>query len=371
MRYAVIMAGGSGTRLWPVSVAGEPKQLVRFIPRRDGEAGGPRSLLRIAAERLEGLVPMDRRFICTGEAHRERVLDGVPGLCDAQIIGEPMPMDTVNAVGLAAAILEKRDPDAIFAVLTADHLIEPEDIFRERMELGYRLVEENPNRLVTFAIKPTEPATGFGYVKRGAPIEGTDGLGFEVERFVEKPDAPTAERYVASGEYGWNSGMFVWKASTVMRALEAHMPANARGLREIQKAWGTDTQAGVLARVFPELEKTSVDYALMEPATDPDKRGELRVCTVSMDLRWLDVGSWPSFGETLDADGSGNAHSGDAITMDSTNTLTVNRADGHTVCLLGCDDLIVIHTDRATLVMPRDKAQDLKKLHAILPDGLK
>jgi len=328
-------------------------------------------LLEIAATRLEGLVPSAQRFICTGEVHRARIKEAIPGMTDAQIIGEPVPRDTVNAVGLAAAILEKQDPDAIFAVLTADHLIEPEETFRARMDLGFKLVEEDANRLVTFAIEPTHPATGFGYVKRGMPIEGAAGLAFEVERFVEKPDAPTAEGYVLSGEYGWNSGMFVWKASTVLRALERYMPEAAKGLRKIQAAWGTPDQQRVLDEVFPTLEKTSVDYALMEPATDPDKRGELQVCTVTMDLDWLDVGSWPSFGETLDADTSGNAHSGNAITMDSSNTLTVNREAGHTVCLLGCEDLIVIHTERATLVMPREKAQDLKKLHATLPDELK
>ena len=368
MRYAVIMAGGSGTRLWPVSVAGEPKQLVRFIDRGDGPA---RSLLEIAADRLEGVVPGANRLICTGEVHRGRIKEGVAGITDAQIIGEPLPRDTVNAVGLSAAVLEKQDPDAVFAVLTADHLIEPEEGFRACIERGFELVEQDANRLVTFAIKPTHPATGFGYVKRGAPIEGSEGQAFEVERFVEKPDLETAKQYVESGGYGWNSGMFVWKASTFMRALEVFMPENAKKLREIQRDWGTEKQQETLGRLFPELEKTSVDYAVMEPSTDDARRGDLRVCTVTMDLEWLDVGSWPSFGETLDADDRGNAHTGSAVTMDSSNTLTVNRADGHTVCLLGCEDLIVIHTDRATLVMPKEKAQDLKKLHATLPDALK
>lgn len=370
MRYAVIMAGGSGTRLWPVSVEGEPKQLVRFIPGRD-ESVPARSLLEIAADRLDGLVDPTNRLICTGEVHRERIKEAIPSMTDAQIIGEPTPRDTVNAVGLSAAILEKQDPDAVFAVLTADHLIEPEDVFRERVRLGFELVEQNPKRLVTFAIEPTEPATGFGYVERGEPIDGTDGLAFDVKKFVEKPDRATAEEYVNSGRYGWNSGMFVWKASTFLDAMEQFMPINLEGLRKIQAAWGTDEQRSVLESVFPMLEKTSVDYGVMEPATDEAKRGDLRVCTVTMDLQWLDVGSWPSFGETLPGDKAGNAHTGEAITMDTSNTLTVNREAGHTVCLLGCEDLIVVHTERATLVMPREKAQDLKKLHAELPDGLK
>src|SRR5262245_21454281 len=228
MRYAMIMAGGAGTRLWPMSRKDRPKQLLRFIAR-PGEKEHV-SLLELAARRLDGLIDKPHRCICTAEAYREAVREQLPAFKDDQILGEPVGRDTVNAVGFAAAVLAKEDEDAIFCVLTADHVIEPEDVFRERMDLGFRLVENDPRRFVTFSIKPTYPATGFGYVERGSPIrdkkhgkhaaiDGTKEHAYHVARFVEKPDRPRAEVYVQSGDFGWNSGMFVWKASTFLDAL--------------------------------------------------------------------------------------------------------------------------------------------------------
>ena len=371
----MIMAGGAGTRLWPMSRAGRPKQLLRFIEREDG---GAKSLIELAAERLEGLIDSERRYICTAEAYRGAILDALPGFDGGRILGEPMGRDTLNAVGLAAAVFEKIDRDAIFAVLTADHVIEPVEKFQELMDLGFRLVETDPTRLVTFSIKPTYASTGFGYVERGAPIAssgpggvpGSAGLAFKVARFVEKPDHPRAEAYFRSGVFGWNSGMFVWKASTVLSCLERFRPATHAGLMKIRAAWGTTDQERVLAEVYPTLEKISVDYALMEPAAR-DK--QVSVCTVLMDLTWLDVGSWPAFGETVAADAEGNrvAGEGDAVLLKSRDCLVVGAGAGHTVALLGCEDLIVVRTADATLVMPRARAEELKELHARLAEGLK
>lgn len=366
MRYAMIMAGGSGTRLWPVSRKGTPKQLIRFIDR---EGEGPASLLEIAAGRLEGLIPAERRYICTGEAHRARIIETVPGFDDEHILGEPVGRDTVNAVGFGAAVFGKDDPDAVFAVLTADHLITPSEIFHKAMEVGFELVEADPSRLVAFGIKPTHAATGFGYIEQGGAIEGTGGLGFEVARFVEKPDRETAEEYLASGRFFWNAGMFVFHARTMMELLRRHAPQSAAGLERIAAAWGGAKQKAVLDEVYPTLPKISVDYAIMEPASRDES---VSICGVRMDVDWLDVGSWPAYGETRPMDARGNRKSGPGtvVSVDCRDNLVVT-SEGHTVAMLGCEGLIVVQTADATLVMPREKAEELKRLHEFVRDELK
>jgi mannose-1-phosphate guanylyltransferase len=377
MRYAMIMAGGVGTRLWPVSRQATPKQLAPLLEAGDGSRT---SLLRVAWDRLDGLIPPERRAICTNESYRAPIKEQIPNIADAMILGEPVGRDTVNAVGFAAAVLHKQDPDAVFAVLTADQIIRPADDFRRILDVGYRLVEDDPTRLATFAITPTYAATGFGYVEQGTAIEGFEGLAHRVERFVEKPSLEHAQAYLDSGAFGWNSGMFVWKAATILDCLRRYKPGSHEGLMRIAEAWGTGQQSQVLNEVYPALPKISVDYAIMEPAAREQARargGEreataVKVATVKMDLKWLDVGSWPSFAETLDnADKAGNKSSGKAMFHESGNSLAVNTDPDHTVAILGAEDLIVVHTDHATLVMPRDRAQDLKTLHASLPDHLK
>ncbi len=399
MRYAVIMAGGAGTRLWPMSRKDRPKQLIRFIERSaDGKTRGtsqePTSLLAVAGRRLEGLIALENRYICTAEAYRDLIHEELPGFKDSQILGEPCARDTVNAIGLAAAVLEKADPEAIFAVLTADHIIEPDETFRERMDAGFRLVEDDPRRLVTFSIAPTYPATGFGYIERGTPIRGVTGvaasekIAYHVVKFIEKPDLPRAEAYVRSGEFAWNSGMFVWRASTFMEALKKYKPESHDGLREIQAAWGKKGAKGVLERVYPTLPKISVDYAIMEPAAkdalkasakDPardakPKAGATRfsMCAVHMDVKWLDVGSWPSYALTLTPDKHANraAGQGASVQLETKGVTAVNAEKGHTLALLGLHDVIVVHTKDATLVMARSHAEKLKALHAQLPDSL-
>ncbi len=380
MRYAMIMAGGAGTRLWPMSRLNRPKQLLKFI-EQPGNGAGAKSLLELAAGRLEGMIPPERRFICTAEGYRGAIREALPEFADERILGEPVGRDTVNAVGLAAAVFQKLDPDAVFCVLTADHIIEPVGKFQELMDLGFRLVEADPSRLVTFSVKPTYASTMFGYVERGTPIievPGSNGLAFRVARFVEKPDLPRAQAYVQSGVFGWNSGMFVWKAATVMECLKQYKPESYEGLRQIQEAWGTERQGAVLGEIYPTLPRISVDYAIMEPATKakgPMGGSERRftVCTVLMDLKWLDVGSWPSYGETLAPDAAKNRRAGvgPSVVASGGSNLVVNAVPGHTVALLGCQDLIVVHTDDVTLIMPREKAEGLKELHGRVEEGLR
>jgi mannose-1-phosphate guanylyltransferase len=355
MRHAMIMAGGSGTRLWPFSRALQPKQLLPLIEGR--------SLLSLAVERLDGVVEPDRRLICTAERFRGAIRDS---LGDIEVLGEPCGRDTLNAVGLTAAVLARRDPEAVFAVLTSDHIIEPQNIFADAIKTGFALVEADPRRLITFGIVPTRPATEYGYVGRGAPIEGFSEAHVAAE-FKEKPDLDTARRYLESGSYSWNSGMFVFSAATVLEAMNRFHPTNAEGLKRIANAWDDQIRrADVLADIYPSLAKTSVDYGLMEPAGQAD---DLQVCTVAMPVKWSDVGSWPSFAETLDADASGNRANAPTVLQDCRNVLAVSDSEDRIVTAIGCDDLVIVATRDAVMVCPADRAEEVKRLAGDVPES--
>jgi mannose-1-phosphate guanylyltransferase len=351
MRYAVIIAGGSGTRLWPMSRASLPKQLIPFI--------GGKSLLQIAFERLEGLVPVENRFVCASQAHAE-VIRCALSLPEDQFLGEPVGRDTLNAVGYSAAVMAGRDPEAVIAVFTADHIIEPVGEFQKIVDSGFMLAEKHPETLVTFGIKPTAPATGFGYLQLGGPIEGGARI---VEQFKEKPDAPAAEIYfnAGSGHYLWNSGMFVWRASTLLDCIRRYERANHAGIVKIAADWNSPQRDATLNAVFPTLKKISVDFAVMEPASrDP----QVRVAAVPMPLQWLDVGSWPMFAGTCSRDGNGNAiGAGKTLLLDTRATLAASSDPNHLITTIGCDGLIIIHTPEATLVCRRDCAESVKELH--------
>lgn len=365
----MIMAGGAGTRLWPLSRSHTPKQMIRFVGGGGADRSAGVSLLELAARRAARLVDRSRMYVCTGEAHRELVRERL-GIDDAQILGEPEGRDTASAIGFAAAVFSKLDRDAAFCVLTSDHIIEPEDRFAALMMLGFELVEDDPSRFVTFAIRPDHAATGFGYIERGDRLAGRD-LAFAVRRFVEKPRREVAEQYLASGRFGWNSGMFVFGARALLEALESYMPANAAGLRAIGEAWGTSEQQSTIERIYPTLPKKSIDYGVMEPASK--EPGRFPIVGVESDLRWLDVGSWPSYAKTLEPDAAGNRSwgAGERHLHDCRDCLVVHEGGDHAVALLGCENLIVVRTAEATLIMPAGRAQDLKDLHEKLPERLK
>jgi mannose-1-phosphate guanylyltransferase len=356
MRHAVIMAGGSGVRLWPMSRQTQPKQLIPFI--------GGRSLMQLAAERLEGLVPEANRYICAGEAHREPIRRALGGWPEGQYLGEPAGRDTLAAVTLSAAVIGRRDPGAVLAIFTADHLIEPVEEFQRIVARGYELVERCPETLATFGIAPDGPSTAYGYLELG---EEADGGARRVRQFHEKPADEVAREYFAAGpeRYLWNSGMFVWRAATLLDCVRRYQPATHAALEAAAEAWETPRRAEALAAAYAGLRKVSVDYAVMEPASrDP----LVRVAAVPMPIRWLDVGSWPAYARTLPRDGRGNAAGARALLHDSGNNLVASSDPNHLVAVLGCEDLIVIHTPDATLVCRADRAEEIKKLHAALEE---
>ena len=363
MHYAVIIAGGSGTRLWPVSRAAQPKQLIRLFEGK--------SLLEMAMDRLAGLVPADRQYVCAGRVHQQQMLDSLPGLDEHHFLAEPVGRDTLNAVGLAAAVIGRRDPDAVIAVLTADHVIEPTEQFQAIVARGFDLAEQQPDSLVTFGIAPTRPATSFGYLQLAEGVDDQTPPARRVAQFKEKPDLSTAEAYVDAGteQYLWNSGMFVWRATTLLDCIRQYAPENHAGLLRIAEAWDTPERNAVLDEVYPGLAKTSIDYAVMEPASKA--HGSVRIVAVPMDLTWLDVGSWPAFAQTCQKDANDNAlGQGLHLLGDCSDVLAVSSDPDHLIAAIGCEDLIIVHTPDATLVCRADRAEDIKKLYAKLAQQL-
>jgi mannose-1-phosphate guanylyltransferase len=338
VRHALILAGGSGTRLWPYSTTGLPKQLV---PLFDG-----RSLLDIAVERAAAVAP--QVWLGAGEQLRTAV-SAVAGLVPERLIIEPSGRDTLPALALGMATIAATDPSAVVAVLTSDHLIEPLGAFVATLDRGFAVAEARDDALVTFGVVPDHPATGFGYLELGAPLSG-DAL--VVARFAEKPQKARAEQLVAQGAL-WNSGMFVWQASTFLRAVEAFAPETYALVKRV-----VDGDAAA----WEAIAKVSVDYGVMEPAsTSPD----FTVAALPLSARWLDVGSWPQYGDALTRGSDGNAvGAGSSVMLDSRDCLVASSDPSHLVTLVGCEGLVVVHTPGATLVMPADQAQRVKELHA-------
>lgn len=338
--YAVVMAGGSGTRFWPLSRKSRPKQTLPLL--------GGNSMVRQTVERLFPLFEAKDVFVVTAREHGEAVRNDLPLLPPENVIEEPTGRDTAAAVGLAATFLQWRDPEAAFAVLPADHYIG--DV--QKFHVGLKAAREaaRSGALVTFGIKPRHPATGYGYLNRGS----RDGYAYRVRRFYEKPKPAAAQTFFESGDYFWNSGMFVWEAWAILGAIERFLPALARSLNEIGGSLGTSRLPITLAREYSRVARISIDFGVMEKAE--------RVLMVEADFDWDDVGSWAAAAERRGKDTAGNSVEGKCVSVESKNSLVLSTDPEHLVAVLGLENFVVVHTRDATLVCPKGKADELKKL---------
>jgi mannose-1-phosphate guanylyltransferase len=340
---AVIMAGGSGTRLWPASRVARPKQLLRII---DGK-----SLLRLAYDRLAAsFSPTDIHVIALAQ-HLPAIAEELPELTWDNLIGEPTGRDTANAIALAAAILRHRHGNLVMGIFTADHVIRPTQKFADITGRAYELAKDNPDALIVFGIQPTSPHTGMGYLQSGDPI--SEGV-FRVRAFKEKPDEQTAQTYLKSGDYFWNSGMFVWQADAILNEIKNRIPETHAAMQKLSQSWDTSNGAIMAAQIYPTLPRISIDYAIMEKAQN--------VLAVKMSLDWLDVGHWSSLPEVVKSDQEGNTLAAKlSALLDSRDNIIV-ADDGHLIATLGVKDLVIVHTGDATLVCHRDQLPRLKEL---------
>ncbi|MDQ7783890.1 MAG: mannose-1-phosphate guanylyltransferase [Desulfomonilaceae bacterium] len=348
MIYAVIMAGGSGTRFWPRSRSNRPKQLLTI--------SGEKTMIRATIDRVLPLIPYDRVMVVAGASHVGEIAKQVPCLTGDMIVAEPCARNTAPCIALAAYKLRKIDPDAVMVVLPADHLIAKEQEFLQNLMKGADAAVQG-DYLLTFGIFPSRPETAYGYIKLGPRELRIDSTGvFTVAGFVEKPDAETAEKYVTSGDYVWNSGMFVWKVSQIIHALETHLPGPARAMEEIVPSLNTPEEADAVRHAYETVDSVSIDYGVMEKAQN--------VLCIPVDVGWNDIGSWVALEEVWGRDDRGNASTGDVLNLETSNCIV---SSPHKVAaLIGVEDLIVVDTPDALLICRKDRAQDVKTLQEAL-----
>jgi mannose-1-phosphate guanylyltransferase len=359
--YAVIPAGGSGTRLWPLSRAGHPKFLHALT-------GTPASLLQATYARLGELTSPETTFVVTGVAHAAAVSRQLPEVPEANILVEPSPRDSCAAIGLAAAVIARHDPTGVMGAFAADQLVRDVPGFQQTLReaaLGAR-----EGLLMTIGITPTHPETGYGYLHLGEPT----GIGStrRVAEFAEKPRPEVARSYVDSGEYLWNAGMFLWRVDVFLAELARQQPLLRKGLSMIADVWDSPAREDVLGEVWPTLTKISVDYAVMEGAAAAGLVG-----TVPGNFGWNDVGDFHTLGDLLDGDAGGNvvvdlddgaSNSKASVLMYDTERVVVVPRSGRLVAAVGVSDLIVVDTPDALLICPRERAQDVKKIVDALRD---
>jgi len=352
--YALILAGGSGSRFWPLSRDNRPKQLLQLFDST--------TLLEQTIARLDGLVPLENILILTNEKQEATVREIATMLPSENIFAEPAKRDTAPAVALGVGLIAARDPEAIMLVLPSDQLISNNAAFQSIMRDAI-CAAEHCDGLITIGVKPTWPCPSYGYIERGerASIIGLhcENLPYEVKRFREKPSSDLAEQFLAQGGFTWNAGMFVWSLPAVIGELTRQAPQLAHFITEIRRS--TDAKATVASQ-FPHLTPISIDYALMEKAR--------RVLNIEATFDWDDVGSWISIAKYLPSSGISNASNQPITQIDSVNNIVFNARKGSHIALLGVDDLIIVQTDDALLIANRHQADSIKNLSTLLPKEL-
>lgn len=337
---ALVLAGGSGTRFWPVSRRQRPKQLLSL-------EGGP-SLLQATVERLQPLVDPRSVWVCTTESLGRQVRDQLPRVPEAQVLAEPEGRNTAPAIGWSLRSLPAAQRQEVVLVLPADHRIEDQKAFLKTLETAERITREE-DRVMTLGVEPSRPETGYGYLELGALLEPESGLR-EVKRFKEKPDAASAERFVESGDYLWNAGIFLFRAARMLELMAEHQPEIVRGLEAIA------SEPERISSIYSELPSISIDHGIMEHLDE--------VVTLPLDCGWSDLGSWEALLEVLPGDEDGNVTRGEIISLDCSRSLLF--AEGGVVAALGVEDLVVVRTDDAVLVVPRDRTQEIRRIVAAL-----
>jgi mannose-1-phosphate guanylyltransferase len=352
MLHAMIMAGGGGTRFWPRSRQQRPKQFLTL--------GGERTLLQQAMDRIEALAPADRVWIITGQAYREETGRQLPKLPADQIVGEPCGRDTAPCIGLGAALIARRDPSAVMLVTPADHVIEPVREFERAASVAVQMAEEHASALITFGIPPSFPSTGYGYVQRGPEVGQRQGISvFRVQRFEEKPLADRAEQFLVSGDYFWNSGIFVWRVQAVLEELRRQRPNLHDAVQRIADAWNTPKRDTVLRQEYEALpkNKNSIDYAVMEHARE--------VLVVKAPYRWDDVGSWLALERMNPQDADHNTVLATHCGLNTNHCVIIGDA-GRLITTIGVQNLVIVQDGDATLVADRRDEGTVKELVELL-----
>jgi mannose-1-phosphate guanylyltransferase len=349
------MAGGIGSRLWPRSRTATPKQFLDLL--------GSRTMLQETVDRIEPLVPRERVVTVVGEEHAARVHAQVPGLPAENVIVEPGPRGTAPCIGLAAVVLQQRDPQAVMAVFPADHRIADAVGFRRAIAAAAEIAQQD--YLVTLGITPDHPHTGYGYIHRGASLEQVDDLPvFQVQRFTEKPDKATARRFVDSGEYYWNGGIFIWRAAAILAEMECLLPKLHSELQVVARAWHSPQRMKTLTSAWDHVPRTTIDYGVMEKAK--------QVAVVPVKIGWDDVGNWATLSALLDRDEAGNVvrGKGDHVLLQTADTYVYASA-GRLVAAIGLEDFVVVDTPDALLICPKDQAQAVRNVvERLKTDGL-